>query len=242
MESLPLIRLGWPVSNVWLLPRTDIGPVLVDAGMAALWPVIRHGLRRQGVVPGDLAAVLLTHRHSDHAGNAARLHQEYGVPIWAHPADGEVLRGKSPLPRLKPDGMSVTAWFCRLENRFPARTVETRPLEEGDVIAGLEVHWVPGHTAGSVFLYHRSSGTLFTGDMLLNGVPPLITRTRLCLPFPPFCDDYARAIESLDAFQKKDLDVRLLCPGHGPMRRGPIGRGLNRLLEAERAKGDSRGT
>ena len=233
METLSVIRLGWPISNVWLLPRTEIGPVLIDSGMSLLWPLIERGLERHGFSPRDLGAVLLTHLHSDHAGNAARLSSRFDVPVYAHPADGDVLGGRSPRIGMPVDGLGVEAVFCRIENRFPARRLQTRPLNEGDEVAGMEVYSMPGHTKGSVFLYHRRSGTLFTGDTLLNGTPPLITRTRLCLPHPPFCWNHELAIESLRRFVELDVDVQTLCSGHGPKRSGALRPAVERLLDAE---------
>jgi len=228
---MSFIRLGWPVSNVWLLPETPVGPVLIDSGLPQLWPAIRWGLRRHGLLPSDLAAVFLTHRHSDHAGNAARLEKEHGVRVFAHPADGEILCRTTRPPRLKAQGHGVTNLFCRVENWFPASRICTQPIDVAARDAGFEVYWVPGHTRGSVFLFHPGSGTLFSGDMLLNAVPPLTTRTRLCLPHPPFCDDHTQALKSLAEFQKEDLDIRLLCPGHGPPLSGPVNRELGELLE-----------
>ena len=47
--TLTVKRLGWPVSNVWLLPGTEIGPVLIDCGFPALWPAILLTLRVHGL-------------------------------------------------------------------------------------------------------------------------------------------------------------------------------------------------
>ena len=216
-----VIRLGWPVSNVWLLPQAAAGPVLVDAGFNALWPQLVFGLRRHGVRPRDLAAVILTHHHADHAGNAARL-QRLGVPVYAHSLDAAVMSGRAcrpviPLPGRRLGSRTekgITAGMCLVGNHYPSPRCEVLPLEEGDEIAGMDVHWVPGHTTGSLFLHHRQTGTLFSGDGLINAVPPLTARTELSLPYPTFCEDYALALHA----------------GHGPVRRGRILEEARRLL------------
>lgn len=99
------------------------------------------------------------------------------------------------------------------------------------MFAGLEMYHVPGHTAGSMFLYHRPSGILFSGDMLLNAIPPLTLTTALSLPCPAFTEDYPQALTSLSAFVQRDLPIRMLCPGHGPALVGNIRQDTQRLLD-----------
>ena len=243
-DDLTVLRLGWPVSNVWLLPGSEAdsgpsragaglnnGPVLIDCGFPALWPALRLGLRRFGLRPEQLGAVVLTHRHSDHAGNAIRLNQRYGVPIFAHAADAAVLRRTAPRrPMATP--LNLGGGIARIENLVRPRLDTVRPLEAGEVIAGLEVIWTPGHTEGSAFLYHRPSGALFSGDTLLNAIPPSTARTGLCLPYPLYCVDHGRALRSLANFLARELPVRTLYAGHGPLRQGPIQAPLARLLDA----------
>ena len=228
-DDLPLLRLGQPISNVWLLPRTPAGPVLVDCGHLVLWPTIRLGLRRAGLHPRELAAVLLTHRHSDHAGNAARLARRHGVPVHAHPADARVLAGQRRRPPMPP-APGVSGFMCWMENSFPSRGFQPSPLEQGDEIAGLTVYWAPGHTGGSVFLYHPGSATLFTGDTLLSARPPLIFPRGLALAYPPFCEDHDRALRRLATFVETH-EVKRLCPGHGQMLEGDLTPKILKLLQ-----------
>ena len=67
-----------------LLVRAGPVAVLIDAGLpgrqlAAL-------LRAHGVLPGGLAAILVSHEHSDHVAGAATLSRLYGAPIVANSA------------------------------------------------------------------------------------------------------------------------------------------------------------
>ena len=225
------------MSNVWLLPRTGMGPVLVDAGFGALWPELVLSLRLRGLRPRDLAAAILTHHHPDHAGNAARL-ARLGVPVYAHSLDAAVLSGRAcrpviPLPGWRRGSrieQGITVGMCLLGNHRPSRRCAVLPLEDGDEIAGLRVHWVPGHTIGSLFLHHSPSGALFSGDGLINAVPPLTARIALSLPYPTFCEDYGLALQSLAGFVARGLRVETLYAGHGPLRRGPIMEQASALL------------
>ncbi len=238
LRASPVVRLGWPVSNAWLFPEINAGPVLIDCGHSSLWPSIVHGMRRHGVRPRDLAAVILTHRHCDHAGNAALLSERYGVPIFAHRRDAEVLSG-SVEPSTLEDEARLGRVMCFMENTFPAQPLETHPLEHGDCVLGFEVIEVPGHTSGSIFIWHEASRTLFTGDALLNAEPPLTVKIGMTLPYPAFCDDYSGALSSLRSFLGKALPTRRMCPGHGPMWPGDITDALEGILQnAKHRSGD----
>jgi len=56
--------------------------VLVDAGLSA--DAIERGLSDVGVAPGELAAILLTHEHEDHARGAGPLSRAFGIPVMAN--------------------------------------------------------------------------------------------------------------------------------------------------------------
>ena len=73
---------------------------LIDTGHALERPMLLAGLRATGLFPRDLDGVLLTHRHSDHAGNAEYLRRVHGLRIFAHRADAAVLEGMTPPPPL----------------------------------------------------------------------------------------------------------------------------------------------
>lgn len=212
-----------------MLPNAPEGPILVDSGFWTHRNQLVLTIQACGVSPRDLRAIVLTHRHLDHAGNAQWLQDRYGVPVYAHKNDAALLRGDQKAPPL-PERVDFAGALSRLENHFPARIPEVIPLEEGEVVGGLEVISMPGHTRGSVFLYHRDSATLFSGDTILNAIPPVVQRVGLSLPHEAFCEDYRASLDSLRRFLKMDLEVRRLCPGHGPARRGGVAEELARLL------------
>jgi len=205
---------GVLASNVYLLDGGNGSRWLIDTGHFAERPLLLLELRRRGLRPRDLTGVLLTHRHSDHAGNAGFL-RKHGVRVYAHRADAEVLEGKTAAPRLPArEGTRLARLLARVENALPARAPVDQALDEGDSVGGLEVHWVPGHTAGSVFYRHAPSGALLTGDTLLTAVP-MITRRGLNLPYPTFTTDLGEALTSLARFHQKGIPYEALLAGHG---------------------------
>jgi glyoxylase-like metal-dependent hydrolase (beta-lactamase superfamily II) len=211
-------RFTWlRVANVYLLDGGVGDRWLVDTGHVLERPMLLAELRRARLSPSDLTGVLLTHRHSDHAGNAA-FFQRAGVRVHAHARDAEVLAGRSPRHWMRFDRERLVASLLgQVENYWPAEALEVDvALEDGATVAGLEVHAVPGHTEGSVFYRHEATETLLSGDTLLAAHPPLTLREGLAPPYPTFSVDLPEALASLRAFHDRGFAYRNLLSGHGP--------------------------
>ena len=218
----PIHRLrGVLISNVYVIDGGPGDRFVIDTGHFTERRMLTRGLRRLGFAPHELTGVLLTHRHSDHAGNAAYLHREFGIPIYAHRADAEVLEGRAAqAPIDVVSGNPFIRAIAKIEDLTGSRVPIKRALSEGDTLGSLEVHHLPGHTAGSVFYRHAGTRTLLTGDMLL-AVPtvPLIP----ALPFVPpvglphidYSDDRAAALDTLRAFHREAEGYENLLAGHG---------------------------
>src|ERR1700729_4173783 len=66
------------------LIRSD-RPCLVETGTAPSAPVVRDGLAALGLGPADLATVVVTHIHLDHAGGAGDIAAMYpGAEVVVH--------------------------------------------------------------------------------------------------------------------------------------------------------------
>jgi phosphoribosyl 1,2-cyclic phosphodiesterase len=63
-----------------LIVECDSTRVLVDCGFNMAETVRR--LARLGLEPADLAAILITHEHEDHASGVARLARKYELPVY----------------------------------------------------------------------------------------------------------------------------------------------------------------
>jgi len=217
------------VSNVYLLDGGPGDRWLVDSGhWSERWQLLRE-LRASGLRPSDLTGVLLTHYHSDHAGNAGYLQRAHGVKVIAHRADAEVLEGTASRPVMGERGNLLERALCAVENRFPSKTRVDRALDGGDTVASMEVHAVPGHTDGSVFFRHAATGCLLTGDTLLTARPPLTLVRDVVRAHDAFSADVRRAFASLDAFHAAGWHYDHVLAGHG---RPLVGNARSRVLRA----------
>lgn len=127
-------------------------PILVDAGMVGQESVLRFKLRRAGVELTDLALVVITHAHSDHAGCLAWLRTSTDAAIAGSRRTIDLLRtgaSASMKPRTLP---------ARIMAPLLARLAKY-PAVEGDVAVDAPMTLAPygidgillptpGHTRG----------------------------------------------------------------------------------------------
>jgi glyoxylase-like metal-dependent hydrolase (beta-lactamase superfamily II) len=160
-----LIRIKCAISNCYLLLGSR--PVLVDTGAPGDLKRILAGLKAGGVEPRDLALILLTHGHSNHAGCAAELRRRTGAQIALHAGD-------VPLVRTGRNGViAVQDWLGRVLRPFVDEEFEAfEPdlvFKEGISLEpyGLRgrVLPTPGHTAGSISIV-LANGEALIGDVL----------------------------------------------------------------------------
>lgn len=140
--------------------------VLIDTGLVGEPFFIRRLLRKLGLTPPSIKAILLTHGHLDHAGNLARLKNWTGAKIYAHPDEQAHVDGTYPY-------QGINRWCGRLEaaGRFlfryrPARIDEFLvDDQELPFWGGLRVIHLPGHTQGHCGFFSARHNLLFSGDM-----------------------------------------------------------------------------
>jgi glyoxylase-like metal-dependent hydrolase (beta-lactamase superfamily II) len=198
---------GLRVGNAYLVRGAD-GLLLVDSGTPGSAKRILASIERIGARPSDLRHIVLTHWHPDHMGSAAELRRLTGAQVAIHALDAPVLAGRERPAK----GRRTMGLLFRIFRVAPL--VADVALRSGDVISGLEVIHVPGHTAGSIAL-RRADGVVLSGDALLGD-----RHGRLRQPDPGLSLDPDQA--SASAATLRSLEPRLLLPGHGgPVRSSP---------------------
>ncbi|MCW3100420.1 MAG: fold metallo-hydrolase [Chthonomonadaceae bacterium] len=215
------ISLAW--SNAWVLWEGGGGEAtLIDTGLQEDRDALRVGLQQIGIDAAQVSAVLLTHAHCDHAGNAAyfagrsatvKLH-ENEAPFLGLPRRTYIPPGPACL--LRPH---TALAFAIGEARYPVERVAqglvTLISEETIEAPGgpLRVVASPGHTPGHIAFYRESDGVLFSGDAAMN-IIPIKRVVGLSLPIRFLSSDWEQGKAS--ARRLADLRPRLLLSGHGP--------------------------
>jgi glyoxylase-like metal-dependent hydrolase (beta-lactamase superfamily II) len=159
----------------------------------------------RGLVP---VAVLATHGHIDHIGDAQEIADGYGIPLHIHSADRHLL--SDPAAGLLPEmGDWIGAYYP--EGLHEPERVELLDEWGTLVIAGLSFRVIPtpGHTEGSVTFVLKTpdDSIVFTGDTLFAGS---VGRTDM----PG--GDWDTLESSLKVLVGELPDDALILPGHGP--------------------------
>jgi glyoxylase-like metal-dependent hydrolase (beta-lactamase superfamily II) len=208
-------------------------PCLVETGTARSAPAVAEALASLGVGPDDLATVVVTHIHLDHAGGVGDIARLF-------PRAEVVVHERGARHLVDPDRLMRSArmvYGSALDDLFgpllPTEQERVRVLgERGAVDLGggrqLTTYYSPGHAQHHVGLLDSLTGDLYVGDaagiyipeadMLRPGTPP-----------PDF--DLELALGSLGLFASLQ-PTRLLFSHFGPVDQP--------LLNLERAEEEMR--
>jgi len=193
-------------------------PCLVETGTAPSAPIVRDALASLGIGPGDLATVVVTHIHLDHAGGAGDIAVMFpAADIVVHHRGARHLADPT---RLMAGARAV--YGAALDRLFgvlaPVPAERITALEDtGTVDLGgarrLDSHYSPGHAKHHVGLVDSETGDLYVGDAA--GVYlPETGDVRPATPPPDF--DLEVALASIRRFAALQ-PTRLLFSHYGPV-------------------------
>lgn len=187
---------GW--SSSWLLDDGE-RRVLVDAGQPAYIPLIREGLARQGLTPGDVTDVLITHMHWDHVANFTMFSNAttwVGEEELAWAADQPA--GTTFIPDLHVQ--ELLRRTDGVERMSPGR----------EILPGIHSIASPGHTPHHLaFFAERTADSLiFAGDSVKNIHELSTLRADSSM-------DEAQSVSTIDSLRSLLNDTSgVLVPGH----------------------------
>ncbi len=208
---------GYDGITAGYLIRSD-RPCLVETGTAPSAPIVAGALAALGVGASDLATIVVTHIHLDHAGGVGDLAERYpNAQVVVHELGARHLADPS---RLMASARMV--YGAKLDQLFgtlaptPAERIVT--VEETGVIdlgggRRLDSHYSPGHARHHVGLIDSVSGDLYVGDAAGVYIPETGDQ-RPATPPPDF--SLETALNSLRLF-KALLPARLLFSHYGPV-------------------------
>jgi glyoxylase-like metal-dependent hydrolase (beta-lactamase superfamily II) len=205
------------LTSAYLLEGSE--PTLVETGPTTSIEAVTAGLHSLGLQPEDLAHIVVTHIHLDHAGGVGRLSQRFPrALVWVHD------RGVAHLA----DPQRLVASAARVYGEEQMRSLfgpvdpvpsdRLRSVSEGDRIPvgtrSLEVMYTPGHASHHIALVDSTSGAVFTGDALGIHLPD----ARVLRPATPPPDiDVEVAVRSIERIRARAESV-LLFSHFGPVK------------------------
>ncbi|MDO3697039.1 MBL fold metallo-hydrolase, partial [Curtobacterium flaccumfaciens] len=175
-------RLEIAHTNTYLVETGD-RLLVVDAGLPAAWPHLQLAVHDLGYTPDQVEGLLLTHGHFDHVGTAARMHRDWGTPVFVHPGDRHLAAhpysyrpqtNRFGFVALHPGGLRPLGRMLLAGAVTVDGIADTEPLESrADVPGNPWIIETPGHTDGHVALHFADRDAVIAGDALVT-----FTRTR----------------------------------------------------------------
>ena len=177
-------------------------PVLVETGSQSSVPALLAALEQHGVDADDLAGVVVTHIHLDHAGGVGDVARAFpGATVYAHEKGARHLADPSRLvaSAARVYGELLDGLYGRLA---PTEADRIRVLDDGEEIEVdhgrvLTAIDSPGHAKHHLGLLDSACGLLFAGDAVGVRLPD-VGVLRPATPPPDF--DLDAAVASLRRF------------------------------------------
>ena len=147
-------NLGFgPLGPPWMTVRCyRLGDLLIDTGQAHLRRRVLSLL-----APRPPGAVVLTHHHEDHSGNAAAIQKKFGAPVYGHALTAAKMGS----------AFSIRPYQHYLWGR--AKPLDVLPLPADLEAAGRRLTPIhaPGHSKDHTVYLVPDEGWLFSGDLFL---------------------------------------------------------------------------
>lgn len=210
---IKLHYLNGYIQNIYLAEYAD-KLLLLDgccrADIAMIENFIVKELKRS---MSDLALIVVTHMHPDHAGAANILRKKYGCKVAAANVPGQWYSGiDGKLMHLT--DMLLTLWVAGRQKKakkyiyYSSSLTPDYYLVDQAILPGFEdwqVHFTQGHTDRDISLHHKASEQIYVADLMVK------VRGAFIPPYPVFYPN--RYIESLKKIKALNVESVLLAHG-----------------------------
>jgi glyoxylase-like metal-dependent hydrolase (beta-lactamase superfamily II) len=151
-------------------------PTMIETGPGADRARVEAALERVGIGPQDLAHVVVTHIHIDHAGGAGALLDRFtGATVWVHEIGAPHLADPSRLVASTARTYGEQRMRAFYGDTLPVPEDRVRSVTHGTRIElgdrALSVLHTPGHASHHVALLDDTSGAMFTGEAIGSHLP-----------------------------------------------------------------------
>lgn len=192
-------------------------PALVETGPTTSVHAVLEGLAALGIGAGDLAHIVVTHIHLDHAGGAGALAPHFPrATVWVHERGAPHLADPKKLVASAARIYGEEALHALFGPVEPIPQGRLRSLTNGDTVPlgnrSIEAVYTPGHASHHVCLLDDATQSVFVGDALGVFLPD-VRILRPATPPPEF--DLELAVESIGRVAER-RPSRLLFSHFGP--------------------------
>ena len=188
---------------------------LIDAGLTGKGSYKIQSVQKAGIDLSAIKRVVMTHTHLDHIGCLAEILKHIPwAELWVHRLEADLLEQGDERAVY---GMEMFRGVCQTQLGLKPGAFKFqvhRKLQGGEILDLGGVEWevihIPGHSMGSIGLYHRSLKILIPGDVVYADYA--IGR------FDLYGADASALEKSLKGLAK--VEVEILLPGHNPIVKG----------------------
>ena len=192
--------------NSYLVER-EHDCVLIDTGMSKK---ANNTIRAIKSYCSDkpLKAIIITHSHLDHIGGLETLGNLFGAEVVSHKEESPFIMKTKKLPSKQGFFGKLTRSFSNIS--FGSGHKINQMVTNGEIVYGLKVFHLPGHTPGSIALEDTETSALFCGDIINTNKKG----DTILPPKKSFASNYEQALESSIKMFKLSKP-KVILPGHG---------------------------
>ena len=188
---------------------------LIDAGLTGKGNYKVQSIQKAGIELSAIKRIIMTHSHLDHIGCLAEIQKQIPwAELWMHQLEADLLEQGDERAVY---GMDMFRGFCEEQLGLRPGAFKfkvNRKLKGGETLDLGDTAWeaihIPGHSMGSIGLYHRPKNILIPGDVVYADYA--IGR------FDLFGADGPELKKSL--MRLAELEVDILLPGHNQIVKG----------------------
>jgi glyoxylase-like metal-dependent hydrolase (beta-lactamase superfamily II) len=136
---------------------------MIDSGVSSAFSTIVDYLNKTGRSPEEIDLLIFTHSHPDHIGAGQLIKKISNCKTVAHPAARSWIEDIDLQYKERPTGTFYSLVAGSVDIDWVLKDIDHIDFEDGQ---NLNVYHTPGHSKGSISLFHEQDGALFAGDTI----------------------------------------------------------------------------
>jgi len=199
-----------PDSHAYVLGKPSSKNLsLIDPGLTGKGVYKIQSIQKAGIELSTIKRIIMTHTHLDHIGCLSEIQKQIPwAELWVHRLEADLLEQGDDRAVY---GMDMFRGFCQEQFGLEPGAFKfqvNRKLQGGETLDLGDTVWeiihIPGHSMGSIGLYHRAMKILIPGDVVYADYA--IGRFDL---YGADASDLKKSLMRL-----AELEIDILLPGH----------------------------